>query len=301
MLMERRRRRFACHDITPHVARVVQTKDKLKNRTLNVFKTMLAKAKCDDVTKKLKHLSDFDRSEAIIPHGQVSKKLFQEIFNRRPYDLYARMQDKNELTEDKEAEMVAVARSMGLTYESDAQKKEKEERKKLAAKLPDPYDRDNLMLGGIKPPKIQTDVHNLGWIEVDSAPPGFAENPAPLPMSHGNHVFYSYDGSWKNGKLNGYGTYKYVDDMTYKGEWKDNKAQGDGLAVYMNDSEYTGEWVKGKYEGEGEQRLFGDLVYYTGGFRNGRRSGTGKLTYRCGLKYEGEFMDGRPHGRGPKP
>jgi hypothetical protein len=96
MLMERRRRRFACHDIIPQVARLVQdTTEKQKNKTMDVYRAMLKKAKADNVTQKMKHLSDFDRSEAIIPHGQTSKKLFQEIFYRRPYDLYGRMQDRS--------------------------------------------------------------------------------------------------------------------------------------------------------------------------------------------------------------
>jgi len=96
MLMERRRRRFACHDIIPHVARLVQdTTEKQKNKTMDAYRIMLKKAKTHNVTQKMKHLSDFDRSEAIIPHGQTSKKLFQEIFYRRPYDLYGRMQDRS--------------------------------------------------------------------------------------------------------------------------------------------------------------------------------------------------------------
>ena len=298
MLMERRRRRFQCSDMTPYVARVAQEPERKKNKTLDAFKAMLSKAKVDKVTEKLKYLSDFDRSEAIIPHGQVSKKLFEEVFHRRPYDMYGRMQDKNELTEDKEAQMVAVARSMGLTYESDAQKADKAERKAIISTLPDPYDRDNLYVGGLKPPKITTDIHNLGWIEVDSAPPGFAENPAPLPMSHGNEVYFSYDGSWKGGKMNGFGEYKYEDDTIYRGEWKDNHREGEGTSRYANGSEYSGGWVHSKYEGLATQILWSDISEYRGTFRDGRRSGTGKLVYRCGLKYEGQFMDGKPHGRG---
>ena len=123
----------------------------------------------------------------------------------------------------------------------------------MASKLPDPFDRDNLTLGGLKQPKITTGVHNLGWVEVDSAPPGFAENPAPLPNSRGNEKFYSYDGSWKSGQLHGYGTYQYDDNFTYTGEWEMNKPTGDGEAVYKSDSAYQGEWRLGKPEGFGEQ------------------------------------------------
>jgi len=298
MLMERRRRRFYGADITPHLARVAELKEREKDKKLKLYQTMLTTAKADNITQKLKNLSDFDRSEAIIPHGQSSKKYYEEVFFRRPYDLYGRIRDDNELTEDKEAEMVAIARGMGLTYESDKMKADRAEREAIAATLPDPYDRNNLTLGGIKPPKIVTDKHNVGWREVTPAPPGFAEDPAPLPNSYGNEQFYSYDGTWQHGKMYGYGKYVYDDDGQYVGEWKDNRHDGHGKATYHSGHEYEGDWTNSRYCGIGNQIIRNGLSKYHGSFRNGRRTGVGKLEFRCGLCYEGEIMDGKPHGRG---
>ena len=34
--------------------------------------------------------------------------------------------------------------------------------------------------------------------------------------SEDNHFFYSYDGEWKHGRMDGRGTYKFADGHTYK-------------------------------------------------------------------------------------
>ena len=33
--------------------------------------------------------------------------------------------------------------------------------------------------------------------------------------SEDNHFFYSYDGEWKHGRMDGWGTYKFADGLTY--------------------------------------------------------------------------------------
>lgn len=38
----------------------------------------------------------------------------------------------------------------------------------------------------------------------------------PAHRSEDNHFFYSYDGEWKNGRMHGWGTYKFADGHTYK-------------------------------------------------------------------------------------
>jgi hypothetical protein len=299
MLMERRRRRYHCTDMMSRGARVAELDEKMRNRTLLLYKSMLEKAQYTKVTQKIKNLSDFDRSEAIIPHGQVSKKQFIEVFHRRPYDLYGRLIDeevKEAISDEKQKEMTAVARAMGMTYVSDKETASNKLMADTIAQLPDPYDRDNLF--SLKPPKIQTDVHNVGWRAAQSAPPGFAPDPAPLSNSYGHEVFYSYDGSWERGKLNGRGKYVYQDMTTYEGEFKDNRQKGVGIATYDEGSTYNGDWHYGRYSGIGEQRLRYDTAIYKGQFREGRRSGSGRIEFRCGLVYEGDYIDGRPHGRG---
>ena len=295
ILMERQRRRYDCSDIIPEVSRVVQKPEKERHHILHLYKTLMERARFKGITQKVKNLSDFDRSAAIIPHGQTSKKLFKTIFDRRPYDLYARVSaEQDVLSHEKEVEMEEIARKMGILYES---KKTKNTKAEIAATyLPDPYGRDNVR--SLKPPKITTDVHSIGYKPIQSAPPGFAEDPVPLSNSYGHEAFYSYDGSWRVGKMDGSGRYLFEDDYDYVGEFHKNKFHGEGLATYKEGSSYEGDWHSGMYSGIGTQSLRNNLATYEGAFREGRRSGNGTIRYECGLVYEGDFVDGKPHGRG---
>ena len=58
----------------------------------------------------------------------------------------------------------------------------------------------------------------------------------------------TYDGEWKNGEKNGYGTFNFLDGDGYNrdvyvGEWKDDKKHGKGKMIYTNgDDMYDGMW-----------------------------------------------------------
>lgn len=58
----------------------------------------------------------------------------------------------------------------------------------------------------------------------------------------------SYDGGWLDGKMHGYGTYRFADGMTYEGVMRDNWPSGEGTARYSNGGMYVGGWKDGKYE-----------------------------------------------------
>jgi hypothetical protein len=104
------RRRYYCGDMTPELTRAAALKDKDRNHRLALYQKMLTTAQYSNVTEKMKFISDFDRSEAIIPHGQVSKKQYEALLDRRPFDLYGRKLEKEHIDGDKEKNMVAIAR-----------------------------------------------------------------------------------------------------------------------------------------------------------------------------------------------
>jgi len=129
---------------------------------------------------------------------------------------------------------------------------------------------------------------------------GTAAPPKRILNSEDNHFFYSYDGEWKNGRMHGWGTYKFADGHTYKGRWKDGRMHGEGVAEYSSGHMYTGSWEIGKYHGRGcfEYDQVGKKVKYDGMWKEGHRHGYGELTLPSGVYYKGDWFWGKQQGIG---
>lgn len=78
----------------------------------------------------------------------------------------------------------------------------------------------------------------------------------------------SYEGSWEEDKMQGYGTYSYPDGAVYSGEWAADKHQGRGRFTFANGTYYDGFW------------------------KDHKMHGTGIYVDHLGRKWEGEFRDG---------
>ena len=59
------------------------------------------------------------------------------------------------------------------------------------------------------------------------------------------HRFYSYDGDWHKGYMEGRGVYLFDDDLKYEGEFKASKPHGQGSTTYPGGQSYTGAWKNG--------------------------------------------------------
>lgn len=74
---------------------------------------------------------------------------------------------------------------------------------------------------------------------------------------HGKGKFakgeYLYEGDWKNGKVNGYGTLYFDSSKScyYKGEWMDGKKHGNGIMIYKSGNSYEGQWSDNIRHGKG--------------------------------------------------
>ena len=67
--------------------------------------------------------------------------------------------------------------------------------------------------------QMSTDIHfNLGF--QGGFVNGNFEGPGSLMYLVGDYQA-RYIGKWNNGKMNGNGTYYYIDGRIYKGEWRD--------------------------------------------------------------------------------
>ncbi len=85
-----------------------------------------------------------------------------------------------------------------------------------------------------------------------------------------------YIGPVRDGKPNGYGTYKFPSGEKYQGEFLDGKYHGRGTLIFANGDQYVGE------------------------FRNDRRDGAGTYTYIDGEKFVGQYRDGKRNGQGTR-
>ena len=55
-----------------------------------------------------------------------------------------------------------------------------------------------------------------------------------------------YEGTFKDGRQDGTGTYKLPSGFEYTGDWVDGEITGQGIARYPNGSVYEGAFVKGQ-------------------------------------------------------
>ena len=136
---------------------------------------------------------------------------------------------------------------------------------------------------------------------------------------YGEHV---YEGSYREGKRNGLGSYTWAGGGRYEGEYHDGKEDGRGIWTAAGGDRYEGEWRAGLQNGsgtyswvngdhyEGEWRAgkpHGHGIWtgaggdrYEGEMRDGTRHGYGTYTWASGDRYEGGFRDGSEHGRGTR-
>jgi len=100
-----------------------------------------------------------------------------------------------------------------------------------------------------------------------------------------------YDGEYRDGKMNGHGTYFAVDGERYEGEFKDNSRTGHGVYLTRWGDRYEGNFERAVLQGPGTA-VFADGRRYEGGFWNNRANGDGTLTLPDGAKVTGKWVNG---------
>jgi len=279
--------RKKCSELVPEMVRIKSVDEKEHHHRMNILKKLMKIARIKNVDQQLHHMRHLDEAEAYVPHGEVSKRIYNEIFHTRDFDLYGNMKKPVTHPPRKHLELAVLASKLGVYFTQKADQYYTE------VNSDDESDGEE----DLRKQKLITDKWKIGYVEHFNAPVGLAPNPARPFNSLGHEYYYSYDGEWKKGKMHGKGTYLFRDGFTYEGRWIDGKQEEDGIAYYPHGQRYEGEWSKGRYAGKGETFMLGGSKY-VGEFDFGRRSGKGKLVYPSGMTYEGEFFDGKPHGRG---
>jgi hypothetical protein len=277
-------------EIAPAINRLLHsTNSKEIREHQKYFQLFMQRHRLKGIDKHLYYLQNFDHSDEIIPHGEISKRLYDNILSQRNFDGYARplrlSAEKIKKYEENHRKYL-----IGKKYR---EKRPPDESEKVRQQAHPVFDHHL----PIRKQPLTTAPWKVGMKEVYNPPVGFARTPGNVLRSEGREGFYSYNGEWKDGKMHGEGEYLFSDGKGYKGSFKDNNCEGFGIAEYPIGSSYEGYWKDGKFHGEGTQRSVTNIKY-DGCWKNGKREGKGTLTLPCGLIYEGEFKDGLPHGRG---
>ena len=116
----------------------------------------------------------------------------------------------------------------------------------------------------------------------------------------------SYDGDWKDGKRNGYGSAKWPNGNFWIGEIKDNSFHGMGWYKWglgpQRGDQYIGEFKDGNYHRGtyiNKDRHMSDILWtYDGDWKDNKRHGKGTFTWADGSKYVGEWKNGLKQGKG---
>eukprot|EP00620_Florenciella_sp_RCC1587_P024683 CAMPEP_0182564268 /NCGR_PEP_ID=MMETSP1324-20130603/6234_1 /TAXON_ID=236786 /ORGANISM="Florenciella sp., Strain RCC1587" /LENGTH=475 /DNA_ID=CAMNT_0024777675 /DNA_START=269 /DNA_END=1696 /DNA_ORIENTATION=- len=251
-----------------------------RKRQLEIYRKFMNIAKTSMTEKHASHLKDLEASDHM-PMGRVSSRVYDSIWNDRTFDKYFRLVPQRM---NKKQQMLA---NMKATFAKQGDKSSGDSS----------YGSNkNAMINEM----LQTKKEAIGEKDWVRGPVGTAAPPKRILNSEDNHFFYSYDGEWKNGKMHGWGTYKFADGHTYKGRWKDGRMHGEGVAEYSSGHMYTGSWEIGKYHGRGcfEYDQVGKKVKYDGMWKEGHRHGYGELTLPSGVYYKGDWFWGKQQGIG---
>tara|TARA_Y100000768_G_scaffold192377_1_gene144237 strand:- start:107 stop:1273 length:1167 start_codon:yes stop_codon:yes gene_type:complete len=106
---------------------------------------------------------------------------------------------------------------------------------------------------------------------------------------------------WKNGNLNGLGTFTWANGDKYIGNHVDGKGNGQGTYIWSNGDKYVGNFLNDIRNGQGTfVWAAGEHAgsVYVGEFQDGEINGQGTYTWTDGEKYTGMWKDGNRHGQG---
>ncbi len=127
-----------------------------------------------------------------------------------------------------------------------------------------------------------------------------------------------YDGSWRNGKFEGYGSYTWLDGSKYSGNWVAGNRNGQGTFYEANGKSKTGTWKDNELAPTANRPTTtvtttpppstttrpttsnSNTTTYTGtGCVKGNcRNGVGVYIWKNGERYEGKFSGGKQNGSG---
>ncbi|KAG0469604.1 hypothetical protein HPP92_016304 [Vanilla planifolia] len=107
----------------------------------------------------------------------------------------------------------------------------------------------------------------------------------------------TYEGEFKSGRMDGFGTFIGADGETYRGSWNADRKHGYGSKSYANGDFFEGQWRKNLQEGQGRY-VWRNGNQYVGEWRSGVICGRGVLIWVNGNRFDGYWESGIPKGSG---
>ncbi|XP_068185150.1 alsin-like isoform X2 [Antennarius striatus] len=113
----------------------------------------------------------------------------------------------------------------------------------------------------------------------------------------------SYQGHWRDGKIQGFGKYKYASGEVYEGCFADGLRHGYGMLssgklAKNSPSVFVGHWVHDKKTGYGVYDDISRGEKYMGQWLDEQRHGNAVVVTQYGVYYEGTFRDNKMSGPG---
>lgn len=107
-----------------------------------------------------------------------------------------------------------------------------------------------------------------------------------------------YEGSFMNGRPQGWGKYVWKTGSSYLGELSNGQKNGYGIYKYEDGSYFEGEWKNDQKEGVGILHIKSQDILYKGDFIGGSLVGSGTIVFKNKITYTGGFINNAPHGEG---
>lgn len=176
-----------CHEIAPGVERILLNSEGKKSKHIHLIKSILSRNRDKNVANTIERLLNFDKSDKVIPDGEISKALYTNIANARRFNKYGNILKIGDQKYLEEQEKKFKAELKGEKYRFIRSPDKSEAIRKAAVPVFD-YDLP------IKAQPITSGPWKVGMREIYNAPVGFARDPAELSNSEGHEKFYAYDG-----------------------------------------------------------------------------------------------------------
>ncbi|KAK2839612.1 hypothetical protein Q5P01_013352 [Channa striata] len=113
----------------------------------------------------------------------------------------------------------------------------------------------------------------------------------------------TYKGHWRDGKIHGFGKYKYSSGEVYEGCFCDGQRHGYGMLnsgkqAKTSSGVFIGHWIQDRKTGYGVYDDFTRGEKYMGMWLDDHWHGIAVVVTQCGLYYEGTFKENKMSGQG---
>ncbi len=144
--------RKKCEEMVPSLLRLnAMEEGHAHHHRIHVLKKLMKKARILNIETQIKHITNLDAAEKYVPHGEVSKKLYNDIVIQRDFDLYGHQMESRTYPPRKFLELQAIAQKLGVEFT------QKVDSSFLEVVIKD--DDEDL---GKKVPKLQTEKWKIG-------------------------------------------------------------------------------------------------------------------------------------------